>query len=380
MTAVLLACAAQVVYIVAFVVFKTATRAMSPLTGRRPLAVMTQALSSGCWLLGLLLLVTGFAMGDIALLSLPLAAALPAYGFGLVLVLVVGHRWFGERFAGREWLGMLLTVAAMTSAAASVALKTTSPGFVVYLPTREDALAAPDALPWTTLAAVVVPSLAIPLWMFTVRDRAVEGRHARRLTGIAYGVGAGVLLGTAEVFGLGTALTLADGRLDVHLTPHPYLFLLAGVFGLALLSIGLQRCRLSLFVTVLTLTAKIHLLLSATLIFGEPWPQDRPLFLLRVGAVALAMLAVLTFPRHERRRTRPSITPQPKPRYATPMTTAPSWRPTPHAHPSRHRRNQAKPATRHMTAHVSGRAPRQQLAAPHGPANTAPTTSSAAFQ
>jgi len=327
-TAVLLACAAQVVYIVAFVVFKTATRAMSPLTGRRPLAVMTQALSSGRWLLGLLLLVTGFAMGDIALLSLPLAAALPAYGFGLILVLLVGHLSFGERFAGREWLGMLLTVAAMASAAASVAVKT-APRFAVNLPTREDALAAPDALPWWTLAAVVVPSLAIPLWMFTVRDRAVQGRHARRLTGIAYGVGAGVLLGTAEVFGLGTALTLADGRLDVHLTPHPYLFLLAGVFGLTLLSIGLQRCRLSLFVTVLTLTAKLHLLLSATLIFGEPWPQDRPLFMLRVGAVALAMLAVLTFPKHERRRTRPTPTPPHRYRYTPPMPTAPSWAPAP---------------------------------------------------
>ncbi|GAA4089463.1 hypothetical protein [Actinomadura miaoliensis] len=322
MTAVLLACAAQVVYIVAFVLFKRATGAMSPLTGRRPLPVLTQAAGSALWLLGLLLLVAGFAMGDVALLSLPLVAALPAYGFGLALVLFVGHRWFGERFAGREWLGVALTVTGMLLAAASVVLETRAAAFA--LPGRDEALAAPDA-PWWTVAVVVVPSLVIPLWMFSVGDRAVQGRHARRLTGIAYGVGAGVLLGTAEVFGLGTALMLADGRLGVHRTPHPYLFLLAGLLGLGLLSIGLQRCRLGVFVTVLTLTAKIHLLLSATLIFGEPWPQDRALFLLRAAAVVSAVLAVLTFPRHERRRARTPSMPRQTNRIEWPASGRPAW-------------------------------------------------------
>lgn len=66
-----------------------------------------------------------------------------------------------------------------------------------------------------------------------VRDRQVGGRHARPLTGIAYGLGAGVLLGATEVFGMGMAMMLAGpDPWAVPATAYPALFLLAGVLGL----------------------------------------------------------------------------------------------------------------------------------------------------
>ncbi|RSN68953.1 hypothetical protein [Actinomadura sp. WAC 06369] len=300
MHAVVLACAAQAVYIVAFVMFKTAVGRIAPIGGRHPLRAGAELLRPR-WLAAVALLIGGFAISAAALVTLPVVAALPAYGLSLVLLLVVGMSGFGERPTSREWLAAGVTVAAMATAALS--LLAGDGGSLAGALHRTGGADPAGALPLWKAGLVFVPSLAVPIWMFSVRDRPVAGRHARPLTGIAYGVGAGVLLGATEAFGLGTAMLLADGAgFGVLATPHPYLFLLAGVLGLGLVSIGLQRCRLTIIVTVVTVTAKTHLLLSATLLFGEPWPREAAPFGLRVAGVLLAVLALLAFPRHERRR------------------------------------------------------------------------------
>ncbi|SFP91998.1 MULTISPECIES: hypothetical protein [Actinomadura] len=295
MQAVVLACAAQAVYIAAYVLFKTAAGRMGPVSGRHPAEAAARFLGSPRWLAGLLVLAAGFGLSATALAGLPVAATLPAYGLGLVLLLAVGMSGFGERPTAREWAAVLITVAAMVAAALSV----------LPVPDEMHRADGAAALPLREAAPVFVPSLALPLWMFAVRDRPVAGRHARPLTGIAYGLGAGVLLGAAEAFGQGMAMMLAAGRgADVPSSPHPYLFLLAGTLGVGLLTIGLQRCRLTVIVTVVTVTAKTHLLLSATLLYGEPWPRETGPFALRAASVGLAVLALLVFPRHERRPAR----------------------------------------------------------------------------
>ncbi|MFC0038309.1 hypothetical protein [Actinomadura rayongensis] len=308
MQAPLLACAAQVLFVVAFVLFKSAARTMPVLSARRPLQTTGRVARSPRWVLGLIILLSGFAMADLALLSLPIASALPAYAGSLVVLLVIGAVRFGERLTRREWFAMAIVVAAMATAALSVA---GAPGPWTATVERPHLATVP---PLWAIALVVVPSLFLPLWMFSLRDRVTAGRHARAITGIAYGIGAGAMLGVAETFGLGMELLYKQGHHNPFTTPHVYLFVLAGLLGIGLLSIGLQRCRLTILVTVLTVTAKAHILVSATLLFGEPWPHDRTTAMLRGGSVLLAGLAVLTFPRHELRRADPPrATPRPEP-------------------------------------------------------------------
>lgn len=345
MHAVVLACAAQAVYIVAYVLFKTAAGRMSPLSGRHPLHAAGLLVRSPRWLAGLAVLTAGFGLSATALAALPVAATLPAYGLGLVLLLAVGMSGFGERPTSREWLAVLITVAAMVTAALSVL------DHAGAAPHRVGTAAA--ALPLWKAALVCVPSLAVPLWMFCVRDRPVGGRHARPLTGIASGIGAGVLLGATEVFGQGMAMMFAAGRgADVPSSPHPYLFLLAGAFGVGLLSIGLQRCRLTVIVTVVTVTAKTHLLLSATLLYAEPWPREAGPFWLRAAGVGLAVLALLAFPRHERRAP-----------LATPDRTSPEPRERPAVLPLAPRTRRAAPPSRPGGAPP---VPPSQVSAPPG--------------
>ncbi|POM25823.1 hypothetical protein BTM25_02060 [Actinomadura rubteroloni] len=310
MTAPLLACAAQVLFVVAFVLFKSAARSLPTLSARRPLQTTGRVARSPGWVLGLIILLSGFTMADLALLTLPIASALPAYAGSLVVLLVIGAVRFGERLTRREWFAMAIVVAAMATAALSVA---GAPGPWTETVERPRLATVP---PLWAIALVVVPSLFLPLWMFMLRDRVTTGRHARAITGIAYGIGAGAMLGVAETFGLGMELLYKQGHHNPFTTPHVYLFVLAGLLGIGLLSIGLQRCRLTILVTVLTVTAKAHILVSATLLFGEPWPHDRTMAMLRGGSVLLAGLAVLTFPRHELRRAdppRPTREPAPDP-------------------------------------------------------------------
>lgn len=56
MQAVVLACAAQAVYIAAYVLFKTAAGRMGPVSGRHPAEAAARFLGSPRWLAGLLVL------------------------------------------------------------------------------------------------------------------------------------------------------------------------------------------------------------------------------------------------------------------------------------------------------------------------------------
>ncbi|MBW8482124.1 hypothetical protein [Actinomadura parmotrematis] len=299
-----LACGAQAAFVVAFALFKSAAARMPPLSARRPLLAVADILGERRWLGGFAVLMAGFSMADVALLTLPIVTALPAHACSLLLLLGVSARRFGERLTRREGAALLVTVAAMAVAALSLAL---APGAPLSVGARPPLAAQP---PWWGIALVAVPSLLVPLWLFAARDRLLPGRHARRLTGVAYGIGAGVLLGTAETCGLGMALTARAGRPGVFTSSFLPIFLVAGVLGLGLLSIGLQRCRLTVLATVLTVTAKIHLLLAATLLYGEPWPRDWTAAGVRAAAVLVAVLAVLAFPRYER-KPRPAVPPAP---------------------------------------------------------------------
>ena len=59
MQAVVLACAAQAVYIAAYVLFKTATGRMSPIGGRHPLHAAGRLVRSPRWLAGVVRLLLG---------------------------------------------------------------------------------------------------------------------------------------------------------------------------------------------------------------------------------------------------------------------------------------------------------------------------------
>ncbi|MEO3781733.1 hypothetical protein ABGB12_00225 [Actinocorallia sp. B10E7] len=292
MQPVLLACAAHLIYLTGFVIFKTTGASLPPLTARRPFHATMKLATSGSWLIGLTTVMSGTVVAASAVNTAPVSIMLATYLFGLLLLIVVGAYGFKERLARREVNALILLAGALVLIAVSV--------FYGYgsFPSRSQA-GPPDPSPWT-FAAATVPSLLFPIWLFCVRERKAEGRHARRLTGVAYGIGAGVLLGTAETMGVAMIPYITGAPRDLLFTPYPALFVLAGGLGLGLLHIGLQQRRLILVCAVMNIVGKIQLVCGAALLFGEPWPSE-PLWLaLELAGVFLALYAVLLFPRYER--------------------------------------------------------------------------------
>jgi drug/metabolite transporter (DMT)-like permease len=282
-----LASMATIIYYLGFIVFRVAAARMPVLRGTRPVRLLRHTYSNRLWLAGLLVVLSGVATQIEALTMLPLSIAEPIFAASLVFVLLYAGVFFRERLTGREWSSVALFGVA-------TALIGVSCGDHEELTSH-----VPDPL---VLAAVVGPAVLVCVVVLVGGDVRALGRHARPLAGVAYGFGSGVGLGASELALKGVAAEYSAHGLAAasYATVYPYVAVGMAVLGLAQLQIGLQRCRLSIVATVLTVTAKTQLAVLGPLLFGEPWPSDRLLGGLRVGAFALAVVALVLLPRHER--------------------------------------------------------------------------------
>lgn len=305
MQAVLLACGAHVIYLIGFSIFKATGGDLPALTARRPFQAAGRLVTSLPWLVGLTTVLSGTVVAAFAVDTAPVAVLLPTYACGLLLLGVVGVAGFGERLSSRETRALGLVLGTLVLLSLPVAR-----GFGEV--ESRGASAPPSPAAWSFTLAVLM-SILLPLWLFCMRDRKVEGRHARRITGVAYGIGAGVLLGTAEVMGIGMIPYVPDDALGLLATPYPYLFVLAGGLGLGLLHIGLQERRLIIVVAVMNVVGKLHLIVTSALLFGERWPADPVWLGLFLAGMGLALYTVLLLPRHEgRAAAAPAMAPRPR--------------------------------------------------------------------
>ncbi|HEX2315187.1 MAG TPA: hypothetical protein VHJ17_15700 [Thermomonospora sp.] len=273
-------------YYVGFAIFKVAADRMAPVRGHRIHHMAWVILTSPIFLAGLVLVLGGLSLQIVALGELALSVAVPIFVSGLVPLLLIAILGFGERLTVREWLSLALIAVAMLLIAGSI-------GTSAPIEAGEVGAGA--------LAAVVAPPLALSLALVALGDRKPDGRHARPVTGIAYGMSAGFPIGTAElaIKGWGDTASDAASPLDVLSTPYPYVTVLAAALGFGIIIIGFQRCRVSVVATVMTISAKTYLLVMGTVLYGEPWPDDLVQLGLRIAALTLAIFAVLLFPRYD---------------------------------------------------------------------------------
>jgi drug/metabolite transporter (DMT)-like permease len=282
----ILAVMATVIYYLGFIVFRVAANRMPVLRGTRPLRLIRHTYTNWLWLTGLVIVLSGVATQVEALTMLPLSLAEPIFVASLAFILFYAGVFFRERLTGREWF--------------SIALFGVATAFIGASNGDREVLTNSVAGP-AVLAAVVVPGVLLSAVVLVGGDVRAFGRHARPLAGVAYGFGSGISLGISELAIKGVASVYSTHGLAAasYTTPYPYVAVGMAAFGLAQLQIGLQRCRMSIVVTVLTVAAKTELALFGPLLYKEPWPADRLLLVLRLGGFSLALLALVLFPRHE---------------------------------------------------------------------------------
>ncbi|MGW3773953.1 DMT family transporter [Actinomadura verrucosospora] len=287
-----LALLATTVYYIAFLVFRVSARRMEPLRGSRPFRVARLMLTDPVWLGGGLLLFLGLGYEVVAFSAVPLAVAQPVFALGLVLLVAFAAGVLGERLSLREWASVALFVLAT----GLIGLSATTEGE----PHADATLAGTLARPWTMLA-VCAPAVIVAALVWLVGDRRAGGRHARRLAGVAYGIGAGACAGLAEAGIRGISLVYQDtgSARAVLESPYPYLTIGLAAIALGQLQVALQRCRIAIVAVVLTVIGRTYLVLSSTVLFDEQWPRDTAPFALRAGGFALALAALALFPRYE---------------------------------------------------------------------------------
>ncbi|MFI0449808.1 hypothetical protein [Actinomadura sp. 6N118] len=270
-------------YYIGFAIFKLAADRMEPVRGNRIPRTVWVVLTNWIFLIGLALVLGGLSLQILALTKLSLGIAVPVFMSGVIPLVLISMVFFGERMTAREWLSLLLIGAAMVLLALSI-------GDPPPLETVD--------VPLWKLGVVVGPAVLVPLLIIFLSDYRPDGRHARPITGIAYGLSSGFPVGTAELAIKGWSDNGAKG-LDILSTPYPYITVLSAALGFGIMVAAFQRCRVTIVATVMTVSAKTYLLLMGTFMYAEPWPSDFQHFSLRLGALALGAIAVLQFPRHQ---------------------------------------------------------------------------------
>ncbi|GAA4098079.1 hypothetical protein GCM10022214_73050 [Actinomadura miaoliensis] len=298
-------------YYVGAGLLKSAGARMEPLRGDRPGHLLVQVTRSGRWLTGVVVFAVGVELQLIAFAELPLGLAQPLFSASLVVLLGIAVCCFGERPTPREWLGLAVFAAGTLLIAVSMRLD------------GGDIGTAPSGV---LLCAVTVPSLVLPIALFSWGDRRRPPRHARPLAGVEYGVSCGILVGAVEVTVKGlTLVSIQPGPQVLLTTPYPYLIGVAVILAMAQGTIALQRCRLAVCVSVCTIVAKTYLIVVGSLLYGGDWPAD-PLFgVPRILGIGLAASALLAFPRYEPAAPRPGR-PSPRPPASGPPPAGPDGR------------------------------------------------------
>ncbi|WP_395359324.1 DMT family transporter [Streptomyces sp. YH02] len=280
---------ANVLYSTGFVLEKRALAGMPPLSAAQPGRALLLLAGRPLWICGAVALALGFAAQLAVYRTLPIAAAQGLFLSGLVLLLVLSSVVLGERPSGRERRAVAVIGLALVMVVASL-----------YETSEEISRTAPTGI----LLALSLPSLAAGLVLYAAAERRGRRRHRQPTTGVAYAVAVGLIYGVSSL-----AIKGVSGHLDtedlmgsvpaVLASPYPYLLLLTGVSGLVLSQTALQRCRASLIVPVCSTVSCVFSIVSGTIAFDEPLPDDPLRLLLRLGGTVLALTVLLTLPRHE---------------------------------------------------------------------------------
>ena len=157
------------------------------------------------------------------------------------------------------------------------------------------------------MAAVAIPSAVIGLLVaaspLRARRRPARPGGRRTRAAVCFGVGTGLLYGVAAlaIKALSGILVGHDSAADVaaRLAGSPYLYVLGGCSAAAMLlyQVGLQSCRASILVPASTVTGSVYFLITGTWLFHEQLPAGPAKLGLRLAAIAVAGVVLVTLSR-----------------------------------------------------------------------------------
>ena len=236
--------------------------------GARGLALLAILVRRPWWLLAMALSLLAWTAeaGSLALVAVPVVTSLRSLGRGSLIV--VGHRWLGERFARVEVVGVILLLAGGVMVASSVV---TSGAANPPLSDLTEVLLA---------VTVTVPAALL----------------ARSRNGLLMGAAVGILFVATGVYtkeisdrvvrdGLG-------GAVPVLLTPGPWLMIVLSVWSLSLIQQAFARANAASVSAASTTVSANGLILAGVLLYHQPLATGAELVPLVLGIVLSTIGAV----------------------------------------------------------------------------------------
>ena len=281
---------------------KRALGRMPALDVRRVPRMIASLLADPAWLAGFALMLLGLACQIVVLTFEPVSVVQPVLASGVALVLVLSRLILRERLGAVEFW----CVAAMAVAVILLAASTGGPG----------SGAGHHASPgW--MAAVTIPSVVIGLLVAASPLRSARSAGRAPTAAVCFGVGTGLLYGVAAlaIKALSGILVRHHGAASIAtgIVSSPYLYVFAGCSAAAMLlyQVGLQSCRASILVPVSTVTGSVYFLIAGTWLFHEHLPANPGKLVLRLAAIVVAGLVIITLSRQA--PARPPVRPGPSP-------------------------------------------------------------------
>jgi drug/metabolite transporter (DMT)-like permease len=293
---ILLAVAATIIYNLGFILEKRALGRLPVIEAHRVLELARTLFVAPAWLVGFLLICGGMVLQVLVLSLEPLTVAQPLQASGVVVTLLFSRVLLHERL-GR---GELSCVGVICLAAALLSM---SSGRGPHTEAGTHASGAAAA------AAAVPVFLAVAVIYYRAR-RASRRRHGYPVSGVSYGLCAGLVYGVAGLAlkGLSAAVTghPRSGLLAAVVT-SPYLYTTLGVsaIGLCLFQVALQRSPASVVMPICLIVSTAYLVVIGSWLFHERLPGSPALLAMRlaggVAAVTVPVILTVISERHARR-------------------------------------------------------------------------------
>jgi drug/metabolite transporter (DMT)-like permease len=278
-----LALLAATAYNVGLIQEKRALGRMPALDLRRVPRVIARLLADPAWLAGFALMLLGLACQIVVLTFEPVSVVQPVLASGVALVLVLSRLVLRERLGAVEsWCVAAMAVSVILLAASA---------------SRAGGGAGHHVSPvW--MAAVAIPSVVIGLLVGAspLRGRSPGRSPSQRApaAGVCFGIGTGLLYGVAALAIKGLSGILVGHHGVVHLAAgivsSPYLYVLV-------YQVALQTCRASIVIPVSNVTGSVYFIIAGTWLFHEHLPASPAKLGLRLAAIVVAGLVLVTLSR-----------------------------------------------------------------------------------
>lgn len=306
MTGIILALAATVVFNVGFIVEKQALGHLPAIDVQHPWQLLRTLFGAPAWLAGFVLICGGLTLQALVLSLVPLTIAQPLQASGVVVTIVLSRLLLHERLGRTE-------LACMGVIGLAVLLLGLSSG-------RGPGAAAGTHAAGLAIAVAAAPACLASLVIYWRIHRVSRGRHRYPVTGISYGLCAGLMYGvaglalkalSAAVFTAPAAPPGPVGRLlAAALSPYLYLVLACSAVGMCLFQTALQRSPASIVLPVSAIISIGYLVVIGSWLFHERLPVGPvPLAMRLVGGAAAVAVPVILTVRTERSHPPPAHRP-----------------------------------------------------------------------